>query len=38
MAYKLGSFNMYKFQAYRADDNIRKDLDKISNISNAGNI
>jgi endonuclease/exonuclease/phosphatase family metal-dependent hydrolase len=32
MAYKLGSFNMYKFQAYRADDNIRKELDKISNI------
>ena len=34
MGYKLGSFNMYKFQAYRSDDKIKKDLDKIANIIN----
>lgn len=32
MSYKLGSFNMYKFQAYRSDDKIKKDLDNIANI------
>lgn len=32
IGYKLGSFNMYKFQAYRSDDKIKKDLDKIANI------
>lgn len=32
MGYKLGSFNMYKFQAYRSDNEIRKDLDAIANI------
>lgn len=32
MGYKLGSFNMYKFQAYRSDDKIKKDLDKIAEI------
>lgn len=32
MGYKLGSFNMYKFQAYRADDKIKKDLDTIADI------
>lgn len=32
MGYKLGSFNMYKFQAYRSDDKIKKDLDNIANI------
>lgn len=32
MGYKLGSFNMYKFQAYRSDDEIKKDLDGIANI------
>ncbi len=32
MGYKLGSFNMYKFQAYRADEEIKKDLDNIANI------
>lgn len=32
MGYKLGSFNMYKFQAYRSDDKIKKDLDIIANI------
>lgn len=32
MGYKLGSFNMYKFQAYRSDDEIKKDLDMIANI------
>lgn len=37
MGYKLGSFNMYKFQAYRADDEIKKDLDNIAYIiSNEG--
>ena len=24
MGYKLGSFNMYKFQAYRSDDKVKK--------------
>lgn len=32
MGYKLGSFNMYKFHAYRSDDKIKKDLDNIANI------
>lgn len=32
MGYKLGSFNMYKFQAYRSDDKIKKDLDTIASI------
>ena len=32
MGYKIGSFNMYKFQAYRSDDKIKKDLDSIANI------
>lgn len=32
MGYRLGSFNMYKFQAYRSDDKIKKDLDNIANI------
>lgn len=32
MSYKLGSFNMYKFQAYRSDETIRKNLDNIANI------
>lgn len=32
MGYKLGSFNMYKFQAYRSDDSVNKDLDEIANI------
>lgn len=32
MGYKLGSFNMYKFQAYRSDDQIKKNLDTIANI------
>lgn len=32
MGYKIGSFNMYKFQAYRSDDNISKDLDAIADI------
>lgn len=32
MGYNLGSFNMYKFQAYRSDDKIKKDLDSIANI------
>lgn len=32
MSYRIGSFNMYKFQAYRSDDEIRKNLDKIASI------
>lgn len=32
MGYKIGSFNMFKFQAYRADDEIRKNLDIIADI------
>lgn len=32
MGYKLGSFNMFKFQAYRANEEIRKDLDRIADI------
>lgn len=32
MGYKLGSFNMYKFQAYRSDEEIKKNLDNIANI------
>ena len=32
MSYKIGSFNMYKFHAFESDDEIRKDLKKISNI------
>lgn len=37
MGYKLGSFNMYKFQAYRSDDKIKKDLDTIANIISTEN-
>lgn len=32
MGYKIGSFNMFKYQVYRSDDEIRKDLDKIASI------
>lgn len=32
MSYKIGSFNMYKFQAYRSDNEIKKDLDRIAQI------
>jgi hypothetical protein len=32
MAYKIGSFNMYKFQAYRSDEIIKKDLDMLKYI------
>lgn len=32
MGYKIGSFNMYKYQAYRSDDEIKKNLDIIANI------
>ena len=30
--YRIGSFNMYKFQAYRSDKEISKDLNKIAEI------
>ena len=32
MIYRIGSFNMYKFQAYRSDKEISKDLNKIAEI------
>ena len=32
MSYRIGSFNMFKFQAYRSDDNIKKDIAKIAEI------
>jgi len=32
MSYRIGSFNMYKFQAYRSDTEIRKDIGKIAEI------
>lgn len=32
MGYKIGSFNMYKFQAYRSDDEIKKNLDVLADI------
>lgn len=32
MGYKIGSFNMYKYQAHRSDKEIRKNLDTIANI------
>ena len=32
MAYRIGSFNMYKFQANRSDEEIHKDIDKIAEI------
>ena len=32
MEYRIASFNMYKFQAYRRDEQIRKDLGKIAEI------
>lgn len=32
MKYRIGSFNMYKFQTYRSDEDIRKNLQKIADI------
>lgn len=32
MGIKIGSFNMFKFSAYTSNDEIKKDLNKISNI------
>lgn len=32
MGYRIGSFNMYKYQAYRSDDEIKKNIDTIANI------
>ncbi len=32
MIYRIGSFNMYKFQAYRSDKEISKDLNKVAEI------
>lgn len=32
VGYKIGSFNMFKYQAYLSGDEIKKDLDKIADI------
>lgn len=32
MSFRIGSFNIYKFQAFRTDDEIKKDVEKISQI------
>ena len=32
MSYKIGSFNMYKFQAYLSDEEHKKEINKIAQI------